>query len=203
MRIRMKFFMMLFGLLISMTAFASGDMEAGKAKASVCAACHGEKGVSNNPIWPNLAGQHESYLIQQLEDYKAGKERDNASMTGMVANLSPQDMADLAAFYHQQPIAEGVASEAGLKRGEQLYRGGDFSKGITACIACHGPRGRGNAEAKFPMVTGQHAQYAVDQLLAFKSGKRKNDLNGIMRNIASHMSKEDMEAVANYMQGLH
>lgn len=199
----MKKIIILLNLFLAFPLFATGNVKAGKEKATVCAACHGQYGISPNPIWPNLAGQHASYTIQQLKDYKAGSERNNASMTGMVANLTPEDMADLAEFYQKQPLAEGIASKEMLKRGEMLYRGGDFKKGITACIACHGPKGLGNAEAMFPVVSGQHAQYTVEQLQAFKNGKRKNDLNGIMRNIASHMSKEDMEAVANYMQGLH
>ncbi|WP_367608093.1 cytochrome c [Legionella sp. W05-934-2] len=199
----MKKIVIVLCLLATFPLFALGNAEMGKEKSAVCAACHGQNGISANPLWPNLAGQHATYTLQQLQDYKDGKARNNPSMAGMVANLSPEDMADLAAFYQQQPIAEGVASKENLKRGEILYRGGDFKNHITACIACHGPKGLGNAEAKFPVVSGQHAQYTVEQLQAFKEGKRKNDLNAIMRDIASHMSKEDMEAVANYMQGLH
>ncbi len=199
----MKKIAILLSVFIVFPLYSSGNIEAGKEKSTVCAACHGQKGISPNPIWPNLAGQHASYTLQQLKDFKEGKKRSNLSMTPIVADLTSDDMADLAEFYQHQPVAKGFASKENLKRGEILYRGGDFKKGITACIACHGPKGLGNAEAKFPLVTAQHAQYVVVQLQAFKDGMRKNDLNGIMRSIASRMSKEDMEAVANYMQGLH
>ena len=76
-------------------------------------------------------------------------------------------------------------------------------KRITACIACHGPQGTGNAQAGFPVLSGQHAAYTVLQLVAFKDGKRKNDLNHIMQDISNRMSKEDMEAVAHYIEALH
>ena len=84
-----------------------------------------------------------------------------------------------------------------------MYRGGDFNKHITACIACHGPKGTGNAQAGFPSISGQHAAYTIQQLQDFKEGKRKNDLNSIMRDISARMSIEDMEAVANYIAGLY
>lgn len=199
----MKNIIIVLSLLITSPLLAQGNVEAGKKKSTICAVCHGKNGISSNPIWPNLAGQHASYTIQQLKDFKAGTVRNSPSMAGMVANLSNEDMADLAAYYQQLPLAKGVASKENLKRGETLYRGGDFKKGITACIACHGPQGLGNGEAKFPVVSGQHAPYMVMELLDFKNGTRKTDFNGIMRSIASRMSKEDMEAVANYMQGLH
>ena len=121
----------------------------------------------------------------------------------MAINLSEQDMEDLAIFYAKQPIPQGKTAKKYLARGEQLYRGGDFSKHITACIACHGPKGTGNAQAGFPVVSGQQAAYTILQLEAFKSGQRSNDLNSIMHDISGRMSKEDMEAVANYMAGLY
>nr|WP_232505626.1 c-type cytochrome [Legionella clemsonensis] len=173
------------------------------AKTAVCVACHGQQGISLNPEWPNIAGQHASYILKQLQDYKKVTTRNVPVMTGVVATLTDADMAELAAFYARQPLPEGVTPQKYLKRGEQLYRGGDFEKHITACIACHGPRGTGNAQAGFPVVSGQHAPYTVQQLQAFKENKRSNDLNSIMRDISSRMSQEDMEAVAYYMQGLH
>lgn len=172
-------------------------------KLTLCVACHGEQGKSANPEWPNLAGQHEGYLLKQLQDYKQGHLRQDPSMQAVVANLNEADMAALAAFYANKPLAQGVTPEEYLKRGEQLYRGGDFKKHITACIACHGPRGTGNAEANFPVLSGQHAAYTLLQLQKFKDKKRANDLNAIMRDISARMSLEDMKAVANYIQGLH
>lgn len=196
---------MVFMLLFcnAMVAFAEGNSQAGEAKSTVCAACHGPKGVSTNPEWPSLAGQHADYLAKQLRDFKQAKTRNSAVMTPLVANLSDQDMDDLAAFYSGLPIPEGVTPKQYLKRGEQLYRGGDLAQHITACIVCHGPRGTGNAQANFPVLSGQQAKYTAQQLQTFKDKKRSNDLNAIMRDISARMSTEDMDAIANYAAGLH
>ena len=172
-------------------------------KAMVCTACHGQNGKSSNPQWPNLAGQHPKYFIKQLKDMKDSTLRNVPTMSALVATLSEQDMDDLATYYAKMPLAQGSTPKEFLQRGEQLYRGGDFAKRITACIACHGPKGTGNAQAGFPIVSGQNADYTVLQLLAFKDSKRNNDLNHIMQDISSRMSHEDMEAVSHYIEGLH
>lgn len=172
-------------------------------KAIMCAACHGPNGTSSNPLWPNLAGQHPSYFLKQLHDMKDSRLRDAPIMSALITTLSAQDMDDLASYYAKIPTAQGTTPKKFLLRGKQLYRGGDFTKKIAACIACHGPQGSGNAAANFPVLSGQHAAYTVQQLLAFKHGKRKNDLNHIMQDISSRMSQEDMEAVAHYIEGLH
>lgn len=195
----------LFAVLLccSWTIYAQGDIKAGQQKSAVCAACHGEKGISVNPLWPNIAGQHETYLLKQLKDYKVGKTRSNPNMNAIVAGLSEEDMQDLAAYYASLPKPQGSTPKAFVLKGQNLYRGGDFKKQITACIACHGPRGLGNGQAGFPMVSGQNAPYTESQLKAFKEGLRSNDLNSIMRDISSRMDAEDREAIAFYMQGLH
>ncbi len=199
----MKKIAFLLALCCTFAVFAEGDYQAGQEKSTTCAACHGPTGVSVNPIWPNLAGQHAPYLVKQLHDFKAMQHRNAPTMAPMVANLNDQDMEDLAAFYARQPLPENTTPQQFLKRGEQLYRGGDFSKHITACIACHGPSGRGNAQANFPVLSGQQPAYTIQQLQAFKGKTRSNDLNSIMRSISARMSTEDMEAVAHYVAGLH
>ena len=197
---RMVFFL---ALCSTFAVYAAGVYQKGQEKSVVCAACHGPTGVSVNPIWPSLAGQHAGYLTKQLLDFKEKKGRDNPTMAPMVANLSEQDIADLSVFYTRQPIPEGSTPKKYLTRGEQLYRGGDFEKHITACIACHGPKGTGNAQAGFPVLSGQHTAYTILQLQAFQTGKRHNDLNAIMHDISARMSPADMEAVANYIAGLY
>ncbi|MCB1744460.1 MAG: cytochrome c [Gammaproteobacteria bacterium] len=92
-----------FGLLLGGQAQAAGDAEAGKSKASTCIACHGVDGNSTNPEWPKLAGQHARYIVLQLKAFKAG-ERKNPLMSPMAANLSEQDMEDLAAYYESQKM---------------------------------------------------------------------------------------------------
>ncbi len=185
------------------TSQAAGDAEAGKAKAQVCFSCHGVNGNSVNPAWPNLAGQHEGYIAKQLADFKAGDMRNDPLMMGQVMSLSPQDMADLAAFFAKQKPASGSADESMVAIGEKLYRGGNKVTGVSACIACHGPTGAGNPAAKYPLLSGQHAAYTVKALKDFRSGARKNDPGKMMQNVAARMTDAEIEAVSSYMQGLH
>jgi cytochrome c553 len=195
----MQFYILTWVLMFfcQMTSYASGNLTA------TCVACHGEKGVSTNPLWPDLAGQHAAYLVKQLNDYQTGNTRQAPLMTGIVTGLTPKDIQAIADFYAALPTPSGVTPKAYLERGESLYRGGDFSKHITACIACHGPDGRGNAEAGFPSLSGQHAAYTLTQLQAFKDKTRTNDFNHIMQDIAQRMDKADMEAVAHYIEGVY
>ncbi len=183
--------------------YAQVSQQSAQNKAVVCTACHGQNGISPQPIWPNIAGQNTQYFIKQMKDIKENKHRIAPVMKPIVDNLNDQDINDLAVYYAKMPNASGTTPEKFLKRGEELYRGGDFDKHIAACIACHGPRGTGNAQAGFPVLSGQKAQYTILQMQAFKEGKRSNDLNQIMRDISSRMSQEDMEAVAHYIEGLH
>lgn len=94
----MKIPLTLLLLLTAATVQAGGDAEAGKGKTGTCVACHGADGISPNPIWPNLAGQKDQYLIAQMKAFRDG-ERDNPMMTPMAKPLSDQDIEDLAAYY--------------------------------------------------------------------------------------------------------
>ena len=184
------------------TALAAGDAAAGQAKSATCTACHSADGNSSmNPQWPKLAGQHPSYTVKQLRNFKDG-ERNNTQMAPMAANLSDQDMADLAAYYAGQTLQPGHANADLVELGETIYRGGDLSRSVPACTGCHGPTGAGNPAAKFPSLAGQHAAYTVLQLNAFRAGERGNDLNGMMRAVAANMTDAQIEAVASYIQGL-
>lgn len=180
---------------------AAGDADAGKRKAAACFGCHGVDGNSSNPLWPKLAGQHAGYIAKQLADFKNGLRKD-PTMQGFAAGLSEQDRQDLGAYFERQKIKIDGASNAELaKAGERLYRGGDAKMGISACMSCHGPAGKG-IPPRFPRVSGQHAAYAKKQLMDFKNGLRRND-SETMTRIAFHMSKEQIEQVAEYMAGLH
>lgn len=172
-------------------------------KVILCVACHGDKGISAQPQWPNLAGQNQRYLLKQLKDIQKGTHRQVPEMSGILTSFSDQDMESLAQYYDKMPSAVGQTPKVFVKRGEQLYRGGDLVKHIPACMACHEPQGTGNAQAGFPALSGQKAIYTLQQLLAFKKGKRNNDLNHIMQDICQKMSNEDMEAVAHYVEGLY
>lgn len=182
-------------------AWAEGSAEAGRDKSVVCAACHGPDGNSANPEWPSLAGQHAGYVVAQLQAFKEGR-RENPLMTPMALGLSDQDMQDLAAFYQSQAPAAREADEALAERGRRLYLGGDLERGITACIACHGPTGQGNPLANYPVVAGQHAAYSAAALRAYAAGERRSDPNQMMRDIAARMTAEDIRAVSAFLEGL-
>jgi cytochrome c553 len=188
--------------LNSVVAIAAGDPAKGKAKSESCASCHGVDGNSTNPAWPKIAGQHPKYLLKELRDFKAGKRR-NELMTPMVAGLNQQDMEDLVAYFASNPPRPGYAEEDQVHLGEKLYRGGNFESGFAACMSCHGPAGSGNPLGAVPVVSGQHSDYIASQLRAFRSGERANDPYGIMRDVARRMTDEEIEAVANYIEGLH
>ena len=181
---------------------AEGDPTAGQGKAAVCAACHGADGKAIQPAYPNLAGQHASYIAKQLTEYRDGG-RVNALMSGQAANLTDQDILDLAAYYSQMSKIEGVATEDNLTLGMSIYRGGITSAEVAACSACHGPAGMGNPAAAWPELSGQNTQYIADQLRYFRSGERANDPNAMMRGIAKRMTDAEIDAVANYITGLH
>jgi len=177
----------------------AGDVKAGQEKSAMCVACHGSDGNSVVAIYPKLAGQSASYLTKQLVDFKSG-DRNDPVMAGMVAALSKQDMQDLAAFFavQTQTTGNGEVNEAGQK----LYFGGDAKKGITACVACHGVKGKGMTHAGFPALAGQNADYLTKQLKSFREGSRSNDRNSMMQNIAIKLSDSDVEALVDYMSSL-
>ena len=190
-------------LLVTATKLmAEGDPVAGKQKTLTCTACHGPDGNSTTPMWPKLAGQHAEYTSKQLMDFKNGK-RENALMAPMTASMNDQDIEDIAAYYASQQPTIGLTNPEYLELGERLYRAGDRKTGLAACMACHGPNGAGNPAAKYPLLSGQHADYTATQLKAFKAESRNNDDNNIMRSIAGKMNNKEIEAVSEYIQGLH
>lgn len=197
-----RYIIFFFLVHIAPNSFAAGDPEAGKQKAQICAACHAVDGNSINPVWPKLAGQHAEYINKQLHDYKTGN-RKNDQMSPMAANLGEQDIADLAAYFASQKIKHGKADPDMLDLGEKIYRAGNIDAGIPACLACHGPTGRGNPAALYPALGGQHAAYIQAQLKAFREDARTNDVNEIMRTIMDRMTDEEIKAVSEYAQGLH
>lgn len=180
-----------------------GSAEAGAAKAITCGACHGPDGNSVNPLWPSIAGQHPTYIVEQLQAFKNGT-RSEPLMLGQALMLSEVDMRDLAVYFSDKTTATKViADPATLDHGQRLYRGGSRENQTPACIACHGPNGRGNPAASFPSLKGQYAAYIAKQLRDYASGARRSDgVTRVMRDIASRLSEEDIVAVSSYVQGL-
>jgi len=189
----------------------AGDAAAGATKAATCTACHGLNGNSVNPEWPSIAGQNAAYAREQIAAIRSGK-RPNPLMQPIVQALTDQDIADLAAHFAQQTPTGLEADPSYWKAGEKLYRGGDGARGIPACMACHGPVGRGNPAAGYPAVQAQHSVYTVKQLENYATdaryakdanGKTQSGPNALMMNlIASRLSAEDRRNLASYIQGM-
>jgi cytochrome c553 len=188
--------------MVSSVAVAGGDAAAGKAKSAMCAGCHMADGNSVNGMWPKLAGQHESYIIKQLQDFKAG-DRVDPTMQPMAAGLSEDDMANLAAFYSSQALKGGEADPALVEKGKEIFMSGNMATGVAACSACHAPNGVGNPAANFPALQGQHADYTVKTLKDFRAGNRANDAGKMMQGVAAKMTDDEIAAVASYIQGLN
>lgn len=184
-------------------SLVDGSIESGKAKSLTCNACHGADGNSANAVWPNIAGQNAPYIQAQLTAFKNGVRKDPL-MSSQAMLLSEQDIANLSVYFESLPGAvQSVADEKLLVRGEALYRGGSKEKGVAACLACHGPTGRGNPAAKYPALNGQHAAYTALQLQAYSDDTRVGAGKvQIMHDIASRLDQEDIKAVASYVQGL-
>jgi cytochrome c553 len=189
--------------------FAHGTAQAGSTKAAVCSSCHGPNGNSANPEWPRLAGQSALYIAQQLRFFKDGT-RNNPIMKPLAATLSDQDISDLAVYYQTQTVAGLEADPSYWKAGSDLYRRGDKARNIPACIACHGPVGRGNIVGGYPALRAQQSVYVVKQLTDYSSGARYTgtniasaDPNSVMMfTIAKRLTPEDIRNVASYVQGM-
>ena len=166
---------------------------------TVCAACHGSDGNSVGSANPSLAGQHSQYLYRQLKAFKAGMRKDPI-MLGMVSMLSEDDMRNLAVYYSRQKIKDRDASKKDqIPLGAKIYRVGNPSTQVPACMACHGPAGQGLPD-QYPRLGSQHAGYVVKQLNDFRDGINRK--NGPMQDIATRMSVDEINAVAEYISGL-
>jgi cytochrome c553 len=216
-----------FALVLSSTApilhaedtVAAGNSAAGKGKASSCGGCHGENGNSAMPTFPKLAQQHSSYLANQLHAFKNGS-RNAPVMAPMAMALSDADMLDISAYYSAQSISANPAPtlppnedadaakdakkaketmQAFLAQGSNLYRNGNLTSEVSACIACHGSSGEGNKPAAFPALRSQHADYLISTLTDFKTGARSDNADNMMVMIAKKMSDEEIKAVSYYI----
>lgn len=196
----------------SSITYGAGNASAGKTKALACSGCHGADGNSSAPIFPRLAGQHEKYIVRQLQDFKSQK-RSDPSMQAMAASLSDQDMEDLGAYFSsQKPVYPNQDQSAGdsanppskesISAGKSVFFAGNEASGVAACTACHGPNGSGNALAGFPVIKGQFLPYLLKSLNDFKDGLRTNDDGAMMRTIAGSMSKVEIDAVTAYISDL-
>lgn len=166
---------------------------------TACVACHGAAGNSSIAENPKLGGQHAAYIHKQLLDFKSPA-RNNAVMTAMAQPLSEADMQNIAAYLDAQAAKPGAAKNKDtVLLGKAIYRGGIAEKRVPACASCHGASGAG-IPAQYPRLAGQHQAYTLAQLVNFRSGARKNNVQ--MEEIALRMSDAEMKAVADYVAGL-
>ncbi len=194
----------------------AGDAKAGQTKAGTCAACHGLDGNSSDAQYPKLAGQHERYIQRMLTQFHNGG-RDNSIMMGMAGSLSPQDMRDIGAYFASQHAIPGVADDTVIadgpnkgakfyQVGENIFRSGKPASGVPACLACHGPTGRGNPGPAYPSLAGQHAAYTVAKLTFFRDGGvwgKDKDANSVMSGVVHGLSDQEIQSLASYIEGLH
>ncbi len=194
------------GVSLTTMAHGAGDPAAGEQKAAVCAACHGQGG--GKPMmasYPKLTGLGEKYLYTQLVDIKSG-DRSIPEMTGLLTAMSDQDLKDLAAYFNKQELVVNQANddEELIAQGQAIFRGGNMASGVPACAGCHNPSGKGNEPAGYPALGGQNAEYIAKQLKAYRDGTRATTSNAsIMADVASKLTDAEIEAVANYVSGLH
>ena len=154
-------------------------------------------------VYPKLSGLGEKYLYRQLVAIKS-KERNIPEMTGILDNMSDQDLQDLAAYFDSQEMVVSQADPDLVDQGSALYRGGNMATGVPSCAGCHSPQGVGNEPAGYPALGGQNAEYLVKQLKAYRDGERNSGVNAsIMMDVASKLTDAEIEAVSSYISGLN
>ena len=178
------------------TLYADGDNARGL---PACVSCHGAAGNSTIAANPKLAGQPEAYLYKQLVNF-ASPSRNNAVMTTYSKMLTDEEKKNLSAYLSTQVQKPGAAKNKDtVELGKRIYRGGIAEKNVPACASCHGPAG-GGIPALYPRLAGQHQDYTVGQLTAFRGDGRKNSPE--MSTISKRLSDDEMKAVADYVAGL-
>jgi cytochrome c553 len=191
-----------FAVALAATALAgpAGAADAKVIAATVCVACHGADGNSVIPMFPKIAGQSEEFIAKQLKDFMSGRRKSDV-MAPVVAQLKPEDIPPLAAYYSSQTMSTGQPeNKEAVALGKLIFFDGNEDTGVPACVGCHQPQGAGSGI--YPRIGGQHVQYVVQQLKNFAAGDRSNDTSRYMRVTAKRMSEEEMQSVAQYLVGL-
>jgi cytochrome c553 len=176
--------------------YDSGDAARG---VPACASCHGAGGNSTIATNPRLAGQFEAYVHKELVDFTTPN-RNQPIMTTYAKALTDDEKRNIAAYLAAQKPQQGAArNKDTVELGRKIYRGGIADKGVAACASCHGATAAG-IPVKYPRLAGQHQDYTVTQLEAFKSGARNNSVE--MTALSKRLSTEEMKAVADYIAGI-
>ncbi len=182
---------------------APGDPVAGAEKSQLCQGCHGEKGISEEQMIPNLAGQYGKYIAKELRNFQNGV-RTHQIMSQMAKTIDDSDLADIAAYFSSMPKMSGDGSgdtNPKAQVGKNLFLHGDMNRMILACTNCHGVAGKGRAPniSMFPVIGGQKAGYLRGQLINWRSAQRTNSANGIMNRIANKLTDDEIDSLAEYI----
>lgn len=192
----------------------SGNAAAGKKvhDTMMCASCHGASGNASTMNWPSVAGQRFDYTAKILLDYRSGlRDEDERAglMTSIARLMTPQQIADVSAYYASLPKPVAPQAQAALaaplsaaehKRVEQLVRKGDASRLITACASCHGLHGEGKGTT--PAIAGQTTDYFIRTMRLYHSGERHNDVYKGMSQFSKRLSDADTLLIARYYASL-
>ena len=193
----------LFITFLAILLIGAGNIQSGKEKSQICAACHAEDGNSVVGLWPSLAGQNQKYLFNQLKLIQS-EERYIAEMNGQLDGYTEQDLRDIAAYYSANKTKIGQASADLVDQGFKLYYSGSLEKGIPACTACHSPKGTGNSLAGYPLLSGQKTEYIAKTLKDYRTGERQySEESAIMVSIAYKLDDKEIEALASFINGLY
>jgi len=184
-------------------ALAHADRAAGEALAQAsCVACHAADGTSADPSIPRMSGQSAFAIYKELQDFKSGA-RTNETMSPVAEPLDPKQMAEVAAYYaglRRTDLDPAHPSFAGPEI-ETLVAAGDAARALPPCAACHAPGAGGPIET--PSLTGQSPTYVTQQLEAFASGGRHNDVFQRMRSIAAKLAPREMNLLGAYYTTPH
>ena len=191
----------------ALNALPKGDVQRGRVvhQEMFCASCHGESGTAPTHNWPHLAGQKATYTAKMMLDYQSGLRagRKGADLMRDIARMmSPQQIADVSAFYAAQPLPRGteakrLPSGAQPFSAEQLVRVGDPTRLLTPCASCHGVQGQGG-KLEAAALAGQNPLYFVRTLLDYQSGIRHNDAAKGMSAFARKLTRAEIESLAIY-----
>lgn len=179
-----------------------GDAAVGRDKSQLCQGCHGEEGVSIEPLAPKLAGQYSDYIVKQVRNYQAGT-RTHQIMNAMAATLTDEELINIGNYFASRTMMKGNGT-GDNPVGKNLFLKGDIKRMVIACVNCHGVNGKGLTPktSAFPVLGGQHKAYISKQLMDFRADIRSNSPGAIMNRIAKSLTDTEIDAIADYVSGL-
>ncbi len=188
-------------VLVTARVDAKDKQAAPELVTKMCSTCHGARGISTSPMFPNLAGQQPAYLENQLKGFRDRSRADphaQAFMWGMAAQLSDSMITQIAEYFSALPPAHGKpAGREETAAGENIFKNGIPAEQVPACFSCHGSKAEGNGI--FPRLAAQHRSYVERQLAAFMSNSRANE---IMHGNAKNLTALQISQVAAYVSSL-